>query len=115
MCTRIQAGYPLLPSDSPSPSDGIDNPTWYRFLACEMGGGSGGRAARAPSGGQRRTLLGGVSGQARGAGCGVQPVAHREQGGTDWAPPASEQTGFLRLQEPRPSPRPAPFLCLLLG
>lgn len=62
--SRTQTGCPLLPPDQSRPSDGrqLDNPTWYRCLACGMGRGSGECGARAPSGGQRLTLPGRVGG-----------------------------------------------------
>lgn len=43
--------------------------------------------------------------RARGAGRGGERAGRR--GGADWAPPAGEQTGFLRRPGPRPSPLPS--------
>lgn len=85
----------------------LDSPTWHRCPSRGAGGGSGGRGARAPSawpGGGRGER--GAAGSAQGG----------EEARTGLRPQENKQVfSGARSLAPRPSPRPAPFLCPLLG
>lgn len=81
----------------------LNNPTWYRCLACVTGRGSGRRGARAPLGGQRWTQPGRVSrGKKRGAAGSARGNAEARTG---LRPPENKQV-FSGCREPRPSPLP---------
>lgn len=87
---------PLLPLCRAAPT--ATRQPYLAQVPRSRGGRRVGRRRGAGSLGQARR-------RARGAGRGGERAGRR--GDTDWAPPAGEQTGFLRRPEPRPSPLPS--------